>query len=127
VTVPRTEIVALIRGIQQLAKKYDLTIVCFGHAGDGNIHTNIMLDRDNPDELKRSERAVEELFRIVLERGGTLSGEHGIGITKSPFLQWEIGAEGYEAMWRIKMALDPLNILNPGKMFVPNRAFFGKT
>lgn len=127
VTVPRTEIVALIRDIQQLAKKYDLTIVCFGHAGDGNIHTNIMLDRDNPDELKRSERAVEELFRIVLERGGTLSGEHGIGITKSPFLQWEIGAEGYEAMWRIKMALDPLNILNPGKMFVPNRAFFGKT
>ncbi len=124
VTVPRTQVPALIRDIQRLADHYALTIVCFGHAGDGNIHTNIMLDRDNTDELKRAERAVEELFRIVLERGGTLSGEHGIGITKSPFLQWEIGTEGYEAMWRIKMALDPLNILNPGKMFVPNRAFF---
>jgi len=124
VTVPRTEIPALIRAIQQLAEKYDLTIVCFGHAGDGNIHTNIMLDRNNEDELKRSELAVEELFRTVLGLGGTLSGEHGIGITKSPFLQWEIGAEGFDAMWRIKAALDPLNILNPGKMFVPNRAFF---
>ena len=124
VTVLRTQIPALIRAIQQLAEKYALTIVCFGHAGDGNIHTNIMLDRDNEDELRRSEKAVEELFRIVLELGGTLSGEHGIGITKSPFLQWEIGAEGYQAMWRIKTALDPLNILNPGKMFVPNRAFF---
>lgn len=124
VTVPRTRIPALIRAIQQLAEKYTLTIVCFGHAGDGNIHTNIMLDRDDEDELRRSERAVEELFRIVLELGGTLSGEHGIGITKSPFLQWEIGAEGYQAMWQIKSALDPLNILNPGKMFVPNRAFF---
>jgi glycolate oxidase len=124
VTVPRTQIPALIRAIQQLAEKHSLTIVCFGHAGDGNIHTNIMLDRDNEDELRRSEKAVEELFRLVLKRGGTLSGEHGIGITKSPFLQWEIGAEGYQAMWRIKTALDPLNILNPGKMFVPNRAFF---
>jgi glycolate oxidase len=124
VTVPRTEIPALIRSIQRLAKDYELTIVCFGHAGDGNIHTNIMLDRNNEDELRRSERAVEELFRIVLGLGGTLSGEHGIGITKSPFLQWEIGPEGYDAMWRIKTALDPLNILNPGKMFVSNRAFF---
>jgi|WetSurMetagenome_2_1015567.scaffolds.fasta_scaffold09326_2 glycolate oxidase len=124
VTVPRTKIPALIRVIQQLAKEYGLTIVCFGHAGDGNIHTNIMLDRKNEDELRRSEKAVEELFRMVLRLGGTLSGEHGIGITKSPFLQWEIGAEGFEAMWRIKTALDPLNILNPGKMFVPNRAFF---
>jgi glycolate oxidase len=124
VTVPRTEIPALIRATQRLAEQYELTIVCFGHAGDGNIHTNIMLDRDNQDELRRSEKAVEELFRIVLELGGTLSGEHGIGITKSPFLQWEIGPEGYDAMRRIKTALDPLNILNPGKMFVPNRAFF---
>lgn len=124
VTVPRTQIPALIRAIQRLAEKHDLCIVCFGHAGDGNIHTNIMLDRDDEDELRRSEKAVEELFRIVLELGGTLSGEHGIGITKSPFLQWEIGSEGYQTMQRIKSALDPLNILNPGKMFVPNRAFY---
>lgn len=124
VTVPRTQIPALIRAIRSLAEKYRLVIVCFGHAGDGNIHTNIMLDRKDKDELSRAEQAVHELFQTVLDLGGTLSGEHGIGITKSPFLQWEVGAEGFQAMWKIKHALDPLNILNPGKMFVSNRAFF---
>ena len=125
VTVPRTRIPSLVRAITALAKKHDLTIVCFGHAGDGNIHTNIMLDRKDPEELRRAEKAVEELFRTVLDLGGTLSGEHGIGLTKSPFFPWETGPEGLEAMRRIKKALDPLDILNPGKMFVPNRAFFG--
>ncbi len=124
VTVPRTLIPTLIRSIRTLAEKYKLIIVCFGHAGDGNIHTNIMLNRKDKDELARAEKAVEELFRIVLQLGGTLSGEHGIGITKSPFFQWEVGAEGFQAMWKIKQALDPLNIMNPGKMFVPNRSFF---
>ncbi len=124
VTVPRMQIPALIRFIRNLAEKYHLIITCFGHAGDGNIHTNIMLDRKDPDERKRAAMAVEELFRTVLDLGGTLSGEHGIGIAKSPFLQMEIGPEGFDAMLKIKRALDPLNILNPGKMFVPNRAFF---
>jgi glycolate oxidase len=123
VTVPRTRIPQLIRAVQALAARHDLLIVCFGHAGDGNIHTNIMLDRSDPEEAKRAEQAVEELFRTVLDLGGTLSGEHGIGIAKSPFFQWEVGQVGFDTMWRIKQALDPLNILNPGKMFVPNRAF----
>lgn len=123
VTVPRTRIPDLIRAIRRLADKYSLTIVCFGHAGDGNIHTNIMLDKSDPDERSRASKAVEELFRMVLDLGGTLSGEHGIGIAKSPFLKWEIGEEGLKTMWRIKQALDPLNILNPDKMFIPNRAF----
>jgi len=126
VTVPRTLIPSLIRFIQGLASRHRLTIVCFGHLGDGNIHTNIMLDRKDADERKRAESAVEELFRKVLELGGTLSGEHGIGIAKSPFLELEVGRDGLAAMLRIKQALDPLNILNPGKMFVPNRAFFGE-
>ncbi len=124
ITVPRTRISQLIRSIRQLARRHDLIIVCFGHAGDGNIHANIMLDRKNPEELIRAEKAVEELFRIVLDLGGTLSGEHGVGIAKSPYFLWEVGEGGYEAMWRVKRALDPLNILNPGKMFSPNRAFF---
>lgn len=124
IVVPRTQIPALIRFIRELAEKYDLTIVGFGHAGDGNIHTNIMLDRKDANELKRAEKAVEELFRTVLRLGGTLSGEHGIGIAKSPFFGWEVGPESFQAMWRIKQAWDPLNILNPGKMFVPNKAFF---
>lgn len=124
VTVPRTEIPALIRATRMLAEKYSLIIVCFGHAGDGNIHTNIMLDKKNRDELQRAEQAVEELFRTVLKLGGTLSGEHGIGIAKSPFFRWEIEDEAFDAMWKIKKALDPLNIFNPGKMFVADRAFF---
>lgn len=124
ITVPRTRITNLIRSIRQLAERHRLIIVCFGHAGDGNIHTNIMLDRKNRDELARAEKAVEELFRIVLDLGGTLSGEHGVGIAKSPYFLWEVGETGYQTMWHIKQALDPLNILNPGKMFVPNRAFF---
>jgi len=124
VTVPRTRIPQLIKRVTELSKKYDLIIVCFGHAGDGNIHTNIMLDKNNADELGRAERAVEDLFRTVLDLGGTISGEHGIGIAKSPFFRWEIGPEACDVMWKIKQALDPNNILNPGKMFIPNRAFF---
>jgi glycolate oxidase len=124
VTVPRSRIPALIRTIREIARKYDLIIVNFGHAGDGNIHTNIMLDRQNDDELDRAEKAVAELFRAVLQLGGTLSGEHGIGITKSPFFQWEVAPEAFDVMLRIKKTLDPLNILNPGKMFVPNSAFY---
>lgn len=123
VTVPRTRVPALIRAIRGLAGKYGLTIVCFGHAGDGNIHTNIMLDRRDAEELRRAGAAVEELFKIVLDLEGTLSGEHGIGIAKSPFIELEVGAGGLEAMRKVKQALDPLNIMNPGKMFVPNRAF----
>ncbi len=123
VTVPRTRIPELVRSIRLLAKKHDLTIVCFGHAGDGNIHTNIMLDRKDENERGRAAKAVEELFAIVLGLGGTISGEHGVGIAKSPFIEQEVGAEGLEAMRRIKKALDPLNIMNPGKMFVSDRRF----
>ncbi|MEJ5363801.1 MAG: FAD-linked oxidase C-terminal domain-containing protein [Desulfosoma sp.] len=127
VTVPRSRIAELITFNQGLARKYDLVIVSFGHAGDGNIHTNIMVDRSNPEEMKRAEKAVEELFAEVLRLGGTLSGEHGIGITKSPFFQWEVDPGAFDAMLRIKRALDPNDILNPGKMFTPNRAFFHTT
>ena len=123
VTVPRTRIPELIRSIRSLARKYDLTIVCFGHAGDGNIHTNIMLDRKDENERRRAGKAVEELFAMVLGLGGTISGEHGVGIAKSPFIEQEVGAGGLEAMRRIKKALDPLNIMNPEKMFTPDRTF----
>jgi glycolate oxidase len=124
IAVPRTHIPSLIKAIRALAEKHRLLIVNFGHAGDGNIHMNILLDPHDPKERERAEQAVEELFRVVIGMGGTLSGEHGIGITKSPFFPLEVGREGWEAMWRIKQALDPRNILNPGKMFVGNGAFF---
>ncbi len=124
VVVPRTRIPELIRSIGEIARKHRLTIVNFGHAGDGNIHTNVMLDRKDRDELHRAGMAVEELFGEVLRLGGTISGEHGIGVAKSPFFLKEVGKDAFDAMWRIKQALDPLNILNPGKMFTANRAFF---
>ena len=123
VTVPRTKIPELIRSIGALAKKYDLTIVCFGHAGDGNIHTNIMFDKKDEDERRRAAKAAEELFGIVLGLEGTTFREHGVGIAKSPFIEQEVGKGGLDAMRRIKQALDPLNIMNPGKMFVPDRTF----
>ena len=109
--------------VRALAEKYGLTIVCFGHAGDGNIHTNIMLDRKDEGERRRAGKAVEELVGIVLGLEGTISGEHGVGIAKSPFIEREVGAGALDAMRRIKQALDPLNIMNPGKMFVSDRTF----
>jgi glycolate oxidase len=124
VTVPRSRVPDLIRTIHAIAERHGLTIANFGHAGDGNVHVNIMLDRSDSGEVRRAEQAVEELFRAVLDLEGTLSGEHGVGITKSPFFQWEVGRTGFDAMLAVKRALDPHNILNPDKMFVPDRAFF---
>ncbi|MBW2147129.1 MAG: FAD-binding protein [Deltaproteobacteria bacterium] len=117
VTVPRSRVPDLIQGVTELARKYRLNIVNFGHAGDGNIHVNIMVDRKDTDAIARAHKAVDEIFGLVLKLEGTISGEHGIGITKAPYMSWETGTEGMDVMRRIKQALDPLNILNPGKMF----------
>lgn len=117
VTVPRSRVPDLIRGISELAEKYRLNIVCFGHAGDGNIHVNIMVDRNDADAMAMAERAVDDVFELTLKLEGSISGEHGIGITKAPYLIWETGAVALEVMQRIKKGMDPLNILNPGKMF----------
>ena len=125
VVVPRVRVPELIREIRAIADEYRLIVVTFGHAGDGNMHVNVMLDRRDADELHRAGQAVESLFKAVLRLNGTISGEHGVGIAKSPFFRMEVGDEGYAAMLAIKRALDPHNILNPGKMFVPNRAFLG--
>jgi len=107
----------LIRGVSELAEKYRLNIVCFGHAGDGNIHVNIMVDKKNTEVMMRAHRAVDEVFQLTLRLEGSISGEHGIGITKAPYMMWESGPLAIEAMQRIKRVFDPLNILNPGKMF----------
>jgi len=111
----------IINALQGIAEKYRLVIVNFGHAGDGNIHVNIMTNRKNKEEMERVEKAVEEIFRITLNLGGTISGEHGIGITKAPFLKWEVGETGIEVMKRIKASFDPNNILNPGKIFLEEK------
>jgi len=116
INVPISRIPEIIRRINKIAQKYKLINVNFGHAGDGNIHTNLMINKDNPDELKRAEQAVREIFEATLEHGGTISGEHGIGITKAPYLEMEIGAHNRALMERIKNLFDPNRILNPGKL-----------
>lgn len=116
-TVPRSKVPDMMRFIVDIAKRYNLTIATLGHAGDGNIHPNIMFDRNDPDEVHRVEEAIKEIFETALRLGGTLSGEHGIGLTKRPFMRWEFGDGGIEVMSRIKKALDPNFILNPGKKF----------
>ena len=115
IVVPPARVPDILAEVQDIAKRHGLLIVCFGHAGDGNIHVNIMLEEG---ERPQAELAVKEIFAAVLRMQGSISGEHGIGITKAPFLPMEAGEQALEAMRRIKRALDPNNILNPGKIFV---------
>ena len=115
-TVPRSKVPDMARAIQDIGKKYDLTIGTFGHAGDGNLHPTILTDKRNQDEYARVEKAIDEIFEVALSLGGTLSGEHGIGLAKSRFMQQELGQGTLEYSKKIKQALDPKNILNPGKI-----------
>ena len=116
IVVPRSKVPEIINALREIGERYHLVIVNFGHAGDGNIHVNIMTNRKDKDEMERVEKAVEDIFRITLKMGGSISGEHGIGVTKAPFLAWEVGEAGIEVMRKIKACFDPQNILNPGKM-----------
>lgn len=116
-TVPRSEIANMVTAIQAIAKKYDLQICTFGHAGDGNLHPTILTDVRDAEEMARVELAFEEIFHHAIELGGTITGEHGVGEMKSPYLEWRIGEAGIQTMKAIKSAIDPLNIMNPGKMF----------
>jgi len=119
VVVPRSRIPELVARAEELATAVALPIFTFGHAGDGNIHVNIMLDRDNPEEPARAERAKELLFERVLQLQGTLSGEHGVGITKAAYLPLELSADTLTVMQSVKRLFDPAQILNPGKIFPP--------
>ena len=115
IVVPRSRIADSLREIAAIAARHGLLIVNFGHAGDGNIHTNIMFDEA---DLPKAEAAVKEIFAAVLRLGGSITGEHGIGLSKAAYLPMELGPETIAAMKRIKNALDPNNILNPGKIFI---------
>lgn len=117
ITVPKSKLAEAFRRLQQVKEKYQLQLVLFGHAGDGNLHPNLIVDIRDTEEMKRAEKAVEDIFDIALALGGTLSGEHGIGTMKAPFLEQELGAAGVDMMRRIKTAWDPNNIMNPGKIF----------
>ncbi|MBI1911860.1 MAG: FAD-binding protein [Deltaproteobacteria bacterium] len=117
IVVPRSAIPELIAGLQEIGKKRNLLIAGFGHAGDGNIHVNIMYDKKDPKESKEAQEAVVDVFGLTIKLGGTLSGEHGVGITKAPYLKMELTEASIDAMKRIKAAFDPKGILNPGKIF----------
>lgn len=117
IVVPISRIPEMVGAIQKIQKDSGLTVVAFGHAGDGNIHCNIMYNKTDPDENKRAHAAVDTLFDTTLALGGTITGEHGVGITKMKYLPREIGAGELALMKGIKQVFDPLNILNPGKIF----------
>ena len=117
VVVPRSRMPDLVSFLSELSDRYGLPIPAFGHAGDGNIHVNIMMDKDNPDEVRKGEKVITELFKKVVDLGGTITGEHGIGITKAQYMDIEFSRPALELMYRLKRAFDPNNILNPGKIF----------
>ncbi len=117
VAVPRMRIPDLMHGVEEISKKWDIITVTFGHAGDGNVHVNFLLDPDDPDEVERAHSAVGDLFQLTVDLGGSLTGEHGIGIAKAPYLGIEVSDETVEVMKSIKRALDPNNVLNPHKTF----------
>jgi glycolate oxidase len=117
ITVPRSAIPEVVQRLRAISAKYGLPIAIFGHAGDGNLHPNILFDKRQPDQWARAEQMVAEVFGASLAVGGTLSGEHGVGVLKQPYLERALGPLSIEVQRNIKHALDPLNILNPGKIF----------
>ncbi|MCX7012620.1 MAG: FAD-binding protein [Candidatus Sumerlaeota bacterium] len=116
-TVPRSRIPEMVAGVRKIAATYNLQIGIFGHAGDGNLHPTIQTDQRDTEEMARVEKAVDEIFALALSLQGTITGEHGVGLVKAKYLKDEFGEEGVRAMRAIKRALDPNNVLNPGKMF----------
>jgi glycolate oxidase len=117
ICVPASKLPAMVKYIQELSKKHKVGINTFGHAGDGNLHVTFMCDSRNEEQMEKVEKAVDDLFDMTLKLGGTLSGEHGIGVTKAKYLEHEIGKSGIDLMRKIKSAFDPDKIVNPGKMF----------
>lgn len=116
-TVPRSCIAPMVALIQETARKYNLTIGTFGHAGDGNLHPTCLTDERDKDEIVRAHRAFEEIFDAAIAMGGTITGEHGVGLAKKKYLPRLVGEEGLKVMLGIKQAFDPKGILNPGKVF----------
>jgi glycolate oxidase len=116
ITVPRSAIPEAVKRLKAISERFGLPIVIFGHAGDGNLHPNILFDKRDPEQMKKVEQMVAEEFSVALELGGTLSGEHGVGTLKRPYMQKALGDVSVDIQKMIKQVLDPKNILNPGKV-----------
>jgi len=117
IVVPIAKIPETVDFINQLAQEYRLLIILFGHFGDGNIHTNLMVDPNNKEEMQRAEAALDKIFRFVISVKGSISGEHGIGISKKPFMKYQFNEVELDLFRNIKNAFDPDGLLNPGKIF----------
>ena len=116
-TVPRSELAQMVEHIQRVAEKYGLKVGTFGHMGDGNLHPTFLTNEKDVEEMHRVELAMKEIFDRALALGGTITGEHGVGLAKKPFLKGAVGELNLEVMKQIKRAFDPKGILNPGKIF----------
>ena len=116
IVFPRTYLPEALPKLREIAKKYNLLMVVFGHIGDGNLHVNLLYDKSNREEEERAERAVDEVFELALSYHGSITGEHGVGLTKKKFLKWQFGEAGYELLKGIKKLFDPKNLFNPGKV-----------
>jgi len=116
VTVPMGKVADLLKGIEAISRKHDIQIATFGHAGDGNLHPQILYDGYNPEDVKKMEAASADLFALAISLHGTLTGEHGIGLSKAPFMTLEHDPAAMNVMRSLKRMFDPNNILNPGKM-----------
>ena len=116
-TVPRSELANMIRFIQRVAARYEVAVGTFGHMGDGNLHPTFLTDEKNTAEMARVEKAMTEIFEYAVKLGGTITGEHGVGLAKKAFLPKAIGDASLGLMRRLKRTMDPDNLLNPGKIF----------
>ncbi len=117
IVVPRIKIPHIIKSLRKIAHDFQITIISFGHAGDGNLHVNVMTDKEDKREYERAKKAVQEIFKAALDLDGTLSGEHGVGLTKKSYIGMEIEPAALQKMKQIKNIFDPNNIMNPGKIF----------
>ena len=117
VTVPRSEVAPMLEKIQSIARQHDVMVGNFGHAGDGNLHPTCLTDERDVDEINRAHAAFEEMFSSAIQFGGTITGEHGVGLAKKRFLPEAVGLPAVEMMKRIKESIDPNNVLNRGKIF----------
>lgn len=115
IVVPRDRFADMVTAAQDIGRRYNLLMAILGHAGDGNLHADILTDENNPDELARVEQAVKEMLQQAVRLGGTITGEHGVGKIKVPYLEMEVGGEAMAVMRTLKRSLDPQGILNPGK------------
>jgi D-lactate dehydrogenase len=116
IVVPTSRLPELLRGLARLGAEHETTIVTFGHAGNGNLHVNLIFDEQEAAATLRANQALESVFRLVLQLEGTLSGEHGIGLSKRPFMPWQVDESSLFLMRGIKKVFDPTGILNPGKL-----------